>query len=104
MITGRPTLGSVPVTLSDARGRSAVRHAGAADASGTADTSVMRVSEFWARLEQQLGRTFAESWASDFAIGALGGRTARQALADGDDPKQVWRAVHHALELPDSQR
>lgn len=68
------------------------------------DNRRMRVSEFWARLEHQLGRTFAESWASDFAIGDLGGRTARQALAEGEDPKYVWRAVHQALELPDSQR
>ncbi len=64
----------------------------------------MRVSEFWARLEQQLGRTFAESWASDFSLGELSGRTARQALADGEDPKRVWRAVHSALELPDRDR
>lgn len=64
----------------------------------------MRVSEFWARLEHQLGRTFAESWANDFAMGDLGGRTARQALADGEDPKLVWRAVHAALQLPERER
>lgn len=64
----------------------------------------MRVSEFWARLEHHLGRTFAESWASDFVIGDLDGRTARQALADGEDPTRVWRAVHTALELSDRDR
>jgi len=71
---------------------------------GAADTRRMRVSEFWVRLERQLGRTFAESWASDFAIGDLGGRTVRQALADGEDPKSVWRAVHTTLQLPDRER
>ncbi len=73
-------------------------------ASAATDTHRMRVSEFWARLEQQLGRTFAESWASDFALGDLGGRTVRQALAEGEDPKRVWRAVHTALQLPDRER
>jgi len=68
------------------------------------DTRPMRVSEFWVRLEQQLGRTFAESWASDFVLGELGGRTVRQALAEGEDPKLVWRAVHAALQLPDRDR
>lgn len=64
----------------------------------------MRVSEFWVRLEGNVGRTFGRSWAADFALGDLGGRTAVQALADGEDPRTVWRAVHTALELPDRER
>jgi hypothetical protein len=30
----------------------------------------------------------------------LGGRTAEQALADGEDATRVWRAVVVALDLP----
>lgn len=55
------------------------------------------------RLEGALGQMTAESWATDFVITDLGGRTVRQALADGEDPTQVWRAVHAVLQLPPSQ-
>jgi hypothetical protein len=34
----------------------------------------------------------------------LGGRTAEQALEAGIPPKQVWRAVWAALELPAKDR
>jgi len=55
------------------------------------------------RLEGALGQMTAESWATDFVITDLGGRTVRQALADGEDPTRVWRAVHAVLQLPPSQ-
>lgn len=65
----------------------------------------MRISELWVRLETALGgRVTAESWATDFVITDLDGRTVRQALADGESPLTVWRAVHAALELPAAQR
>lgn len=64
----------------------------------------MRVSELWQRLERALGQMTAESWATDFVITDLGGRTVRQALADGEDTKIVWRAAHAALRLPAADR
>ena len=46
----------------------------------------------------------SRSWASMFVLADLGGRTAQQALEDGVSPKQVWRAVWAALELPARDR
>ena len=64
----------------------------------------MRHTEFWARMEHALGPAYAHSWAQRYVIAALGGRTAEEALAAGYDPKEVWRAVHAALELPARDR
>lgn len=64
----------------------------------------MRHTEFWARMESALGPTYARSWASQQVLGTLGGRTVDQALAAGDNPKEVWRAVWAALELPARDR
>ena len=64
----------------------------------------MRHTEFWTRMEQALGPAYAHSWADMFVMGELGGRTASQALEAGVPPKEVWRAVWSALELPASER
>ena len=64
----------------------------------------MRHTEFWARMEQALGPTYARSWASMFVLGDLGGRTVDEALAAGVPPKEVWRAVWAALGLPARER
>jgi hypothetical protein len=58
----------------------------------------VRLTEFWARMSGLLGPTYADSYARDQVLATLGGRTVVQALADGDDPKQVWRAVVAAQE------
>ena len=64
----------------------------------------MRHTEFWARLEHSLGTGYAGSWASTFVMGDLGGRTAEEALAAGESPKEVWAAVWRALDLPATER
>ena len=64
----------------------------------------MRHTEFWARLDHHLGRDYSRVWAEQFVIGELGGRTAKQALDAGMEPKHVWRAVWSALELPARER
>ena len=64
----------------------------------------VRHTQFWARMEQALGSTYAPVWARQQVITALGGRTVDQALAAGVPPKEVWRAVADTLELPESQR
>ena len=64
----------------------------------------MRHTEFWARLEQALGGAYAHTWAKTQVMSSLGGRTPEEALASGVEPKQVWRAVREALELPASER
>lgn len=60
----------------------------------------MRYTDFWERMEQHLGATYARSYAHDQVLSQLSGRTVEQALADGDDAKDVWRAVVDALQLP----
>jgi hypothetical protein len=64
----------------------------------------VRLTEFWARMREHLGDTYADSYAHDVVIPGLGGRTVIQALDQGEDTKTVWRAVVVALELPASER
>jgi hypothetical protein len=60
---------------------------------GGTHTWGMRLSEFWKRMKLHFGDPYAESWARDYVIADLGGRTAFQALADGVAAKEVWHAV-----------
>lgn len=64
----------------------------------------MRHTEFWERMGDALGPAYAPVWAEQTVLSALDGRTVRQALDDGEPPKQVWRAVWAFLGLPDSAR
>jgi Protein of unknown function (DUF3046) len=64
----------------------------------------MRHTEFWVRMDQVLGATYSRVWSTQHVLAALGGRTVEQALAAGVPPKEVWRAVADALQLPDTQR
>lgn len=47
---------------------------------------------------------YARAWSDMHVMAALGGRTASEALAAGETPKTVWRAVWETLELPSSER
>ena len=53
----------------------------------------MRLTDFWTRLEQVFGSSYAPSVARDQVLPQLGGRTITQALADGVETVTVWRAV-----------
>jgi hypothetical protein len=53
----------------------------------------VRLTDFWARLEQVFGPGYAGSVAHDQVIAQLGGRTIEQALAAGEEIAVVWRAV-----------
>jgi hypothetical protein len=53
----------------------------------------MRLTDFWARMEQAFGRAYAASIAADQVLPQLGGRTIQQALAAGEETIVVWRAV-----------
>lgn len=64
----------------------------------------MRLTDFWERMEAQFGPAYADSFARDFVVTGLDGRTVHEALEAGVDPKDVWRAVIDALELPRSLR
>jgi hypothetical protein len=64
----------------------------------------VKLTEFWHRMREQFGEVYAESVAKDQVLGALGGRTVNQALADGEDAKIVWRAVVETFDVPERLR
>ncbi len=64
----------------------------------------MRLTELWTRLEQHLGSAYAHSWARDHVISGLGSQTVEEAIADGIDTVDIWRAVHLELALPARDR
>jgi hypothetical protein len=64
----------------------------------------MRHTEFWARMERALGPAYARTWAEQQVISDLEHRTVAEALAAGESPKRVWRAVWERLGLPASER
>jgi Protein of unknown function (DUF3046) len=64
----------------------------------------MRLTDFWARMEEHFGASYAPSVARDQIIGRLGGRSVNDALEAGEDPKRVWLAVCEHFEIPVPQR
>jgi hypothetical protein len=55
-------------------------------------------------MEAELGPAYAQVWAQQQVIAALGGRTVDGALAAGVTPKQVWWAAAEVLGIPEPQR
>lgn len=64
----------------------------------------MRLTEFWRRMRAEFGEGYAESFARDFVVAELGGRTVEQAFAQGESAKDVWRAVCEARNVPANRR
>jgi hypothetical protein len=64
----------------------------------------MRLTVFWQRMAEHFGTAYADSFARDHVMSELGGRTVNQALADGWDAKDVWRAVCTAMDVPPERR
>ena len=64
---------------------------------------VMRLTDFWERMDEVLGPNYARSWAHDVVLPALG-KTAAQAIGEGIDTKEVWRAVCGVLDVPSTLR
>jgi Protein of unknown function (DUF3046) len=75
---------------------------------GPPDRSVrvvsVRLTEFRGLMEAQFGPLRAPSVARDHVFGALQGRTADEALAEGEDPRNVWFAVCDDFDVSDSLR
>ncbi len=62
---------------------------------------VVRLTEFWRRMEERFGRVYAHSVAADYRLPLLGS-TIDQALAAGVDAKDVWKAVCAEFDMPAS--
>ena len=60
----------------------------------------MRLTDFWERMETRFGTAYAQSVARDQVIGRLGNRTPHDALAAGEDVRDVWLAVCEHFEIP----
>jgi hypothetical protein len=63
----------------------------------------VRYSEFWELVDDVFGPE-GRTLARDLVVGALDDRTAEQALAAGEDPVVVWRALCDAQAVPSELR
>jgi len=64
----------------------------------------VRYSDFWELMDDVFGSSYARTLATDQVLGVLADRTAVQALADGVEPRTVWRALCDAMEVPEHRR
>jgi hypothetical protein len=64
----------------------------------------MRLTHFRQQMAEEFGRVRAEMIARDHVFSEFGGLTVDQALDAGYDPKQVWRAVCDAFDVPPERR
>lgn len=64
----------------------------------------VRLTLFRSLMEDEFGPARAASLSRDHVLADLGGRTVQDALAAGVDPREVWRAVCEAFDVPPSRR
>ena len=55
-------------------------------------------------MNEQFGEVYAQSVAKDYVMSALGGRTASQALAEGESAKSVWAGICATFDVPERLR
>jgi hypothetical protein len=53
----------------------------------------MRISDLRERITLSFGETWAPSFCKDIAISELGSRSVDEALKDGCEADEIWRAV-----------
>ncbi|HEY0532622.1 MAG TPA: DUF3046 domain-containing protein [Actinoplanes sp.] len=53
----------------------------------------MRLTDFWERLGEVFGPSYARSIAADHSFADLGDRTIDEAIAQGVETVTIWRAV-----------
>ncbi|WP_407360681.1 DUF3046 domain-containing protein [Microbacterium sp. LBN7] len=63
----------------------------------------MRRSEFLRAVEMEF-QARASSLVNDLVLGALGNRTAVEALADGAPPRDIWLALCAEMDVPENRR
>jgi hypothetical protein len=64
----------------------------------------VRMTVFRRLMAQEFGRVRAEMLAADHVLGELGTRTVNEAIEAGEDPKDVWKAVCEAFDIPLERR
>ncbi len=60
----------------------------------------VRLTDFWERMDAVFGPEYSKSWARDFSLSALGGRTVMEAIDAGVDTREIWEAVCGVVEVP----
>ena len=63
----------------------------------------MRRTEFHELVTLRFGAAYGASVLADHVPTGLGGRTAEQAIEDGVDPREVWRALCVDFDVPRDQ-
>ncbi|MDF2848499.1 MAG: hypothetical protein K0R97_2481, partial [Oerskovia sp.] len=60
---------------------------------GTWQAVPVRYREFWQLVDEVFGSAYGRALTRDQVLGALGDRTAVQAIEDGVEPRHVWHAL-----------
>jgi hypothetical protein len=63
----------------------------------------VRLTEFNELVEAQFGPVRGSSLLVDYVLTRLGGRTPAQAIDEGVDPRDVWRALCADFDVPRDQ-
>lgn len=71
---------------------------------GGISVGAMRHTVFRRKLADEFGEVRSEMLAQDHVLSSLGGRTIDQALEAGVHPKEVWRAICEAFDVPAERR
>ena len=64
----------------------------------------MRRSEFQFAVDEEFGPGYGSVVVNDLVLAEFGWRTARDALAAGVPPREVWLALCAATDVPESRR
>src|SRR5690606_6748113 len=70
----------------------------------TAPGGRVRLSEFWALVEQEFGAAYGRSIAGRHAIHALADRTAEEAIEAGVPVRRVWDSLCDDFDVPPGRR
>jgi hypothetical protein len=60
----------------------------------------VRLTEFHELVTGQFGRVYGTSVLADHVLSGFGGRTAAQAIEQGVEPRDVWRALCSDFDVP----
>ncbi len=63
----------------------------------------VRLTEFRELVTMRFGAAYGASVLTDHVLTGFGGRTAAQAIEDGVDPREVWRALCVDFDVPREQ-
>jgi hypothetical protein len=63
----------------------------------------VRLTDFWGRMDERFGPSYSRSVASDYRLPVLGS-TVDEALRNGVETKDVWRAVCAEFDVPSHLR